>query len=199
MYWKIRKVSPDQIVRQYGVHVALMISVFVNLILFTTRPATPKVAPELKLTFEQFAKQVTQHLLDTSYITYRESTQSLSDELANNVKQLLMSQDMLAKSTEELIATERSLRESRQVSAIRIQDIIDSDLTNEGMLPVEVRGQVAIHSAGEGGPTGPVPFDFKFLIGGKASPDGRPTLMADGKTPQPIIVRFWDMSQKPAQ
>jgi hypothetical protein len=199
MYWKIRKVSPDQVVRQFGIHVVLFVSLFANLILFTTRPAAPKVAPEIKMTFEQFAKQVTQHLLDTSYITYRESTQALDGELAPKVKQILMSQDMLAKSNEELIATERSLRESRQVSALRIADILDSDLTPDGMLPVEVRGQVAIHSAGEGGPTGPVGFDFKFLIGGKASPDGRPQLMADGKTPQPIIVQFQDMSQKQGQ
>jgi len=198
MYWKVRKTSPEQIARQYGVHAALGVSLLFNLILFTTRPAIPKVSAELKVSFEQFAKQVTEHLLDTSYISYSDSTLALMrDELAPAVVKQLQASEMLAKSDDDLRATAKTLAEERQVSAVKIKSIDPSELTPTGMLPVEVKGLVVIHSAQEAGPTGPVPFDFKFLIGGKVGPDGKAAMAADGKTPLPVVANFQDASTKP--
>ncbi|MGH9550614.1 MAG: hypothetical protein ACRD3W_14640 [Terriglobales bacterium] len=198
MYWRIRKIGPEQIAKQYGVHAGLIFSVLVNVVLITTRPAMPKVAPETKMSFEQFAKTVTQHLLDTSYITYTDSTASLlNGELAPPVIALMRQQETLAKSNEELRAIQKKLEESQQVSAVKIEQIIDSDLDPNGMLPVEVRGIVAIHSAEETGPAGPEHFDFKFLVGARPGPDGKPLMMADGHTPMPLVARFEDASPKP--
>jgi len=198
MYWKVRKTSPEQIARQYGVHAALGISLLLNLILATTRPAMPKVSAELKVSFEQFAKQVTEHLLDTSYISYSDSTVALlRDELAPAVVKQLQDSEMLAKSDDDLRATAKTLTEERQVCAVKIKSIDPSELTPNGMLPVEVKGLVAIHSAQESGPTGPVNFDFKFLIGGKVGADGKPAYAADGKTPLPVVANFQDASTKP--
>ncbi|HEY9772311.1 MAG TPA: hypothetical protein V6C81_00720 [Planktothrix sp.] len=197
MYWRVRKVTPEQIARQYGIHAALFVSVLFNVILFTTRPAAPKVAPEIKVSYEQFARQVTQHLLDTSYISYADSTLALlRDELAPGVKKQLIAQEMLAKNEDDLRSTAKTLIEQHQVAAIKITECLPSDLDQNGMLPVEVRGIVAIHSAQESGPSDPVHFDFKFKIGGRAGPDGKPMLSSDGKTPVPCIVEFQDVSPK---
>ncbi|HEY9719811.1 MAG TPA: hypothetical protein V6C69_20190 [Trichormus sp.] len=200
MYWRVRKTSPEQIARQYGVHAALGVSLLFNLILYTTRPAIPKVSPEIKQSFEQFSKQVTEHLLDTSYISYSDSTLALmQDELAPAVVKQLQASEMLAKSNDDLRATAKTLAEERQVSAVKIKSVDASELTPSGMLPVEVKGLVAIHSAQESGPTGPVPFDFKFLIGGKAGADGKPALASDGKTPLPVVANFQDASSRPPE
>ena len=198
MYWRVRKITPEQIARQYGVHAALGASLLMNVLLITTRPAVPKISPEIKVGYEQFARQVTQHLLDTSYITYADSTLDLlKDELAPNVVKQLRAQDMLAKSEDDLRSTAKTLIEQHQVSAVKITESVPSDLDQNSMLPVEVKGLVAIHSAQENGPSDPVHFDFKFKIGGKVGQDGKPMMSPDGKTPVPCIVEFQDVSPKP--
>jgi len=172
--------------------------VLLNVLLVTTRPAVPKVSAEVKMSYEQFAKQVTQHLLDTSYITYADSTLALlKDELAPNVKKQLIAQDMLAKSEDDLRSTAKTLIEQHQVSAVKISECTPSELDQNGMMPVDVKGMVAIHSAAETGPAEPVQFEFKFKIGARVGPDGKALMTEDGKTPLPCIVEFKDVSPKP--
>lgn len=195
MYWKINKITPDQLFRQYGAHLLLIFAGLIIVILIATRPSTPKVSGEMKLGFEEFAKAVTMHLLDTSYISYTDSTFALMNgELAPSVLNKLRQQETLAKNEDEIRATAKTLSDSRQVSAVKIERIVTSELDPRGLVPVEVSGVVAIHSADESGPTGPVPFDFKYLIGVRIAPDGKPMMGPDAKTPVPMVTDFQDVS-----
>jgi hypothetical protein len=191
MYWRIRKIGAEQIVRQYGLHTLLVISVLANVFLVATRPHSAPVSAEVKRNFEQFARNVTNHLLDTSYITYESSTAALIDpknpELGDDVVQILRQQDLLAKSPEEFAAQARTLKEERQVSATRIDEVVagEPDPNNHSYVPIEVKGVVALHAATDAGPAGPVPFHFKYFIG------------INQKTQAPIIAGFADLSPKP--
>ena len=86
MYWRVRKITPEQLLRQYSIHIIVVVSLFGNLIQFISRPKKEVVTNQMKNDFGVFAKQVTTHLLDTSYINYTESTSRLQGELSDAVK-----------------------------------------------------------------------------------------------------------------
>ena len=200
MYWRVRKLSVDQLVRQYGVHVGLIASLVFNLFLIITRPSNNRaLSKDVKANYEGFARTVTTHLLDSSYISYRVSTLALlNSELAPNVVTALTKAGMMVGSPEELAATERPLVDSGQLSAIRIDDVNMEDPTANGLIPVSVRGVVAIHSAEEKGPTKPVSFWFKYLLGNRTDPKDKNhglLLGPDGK-PLPVVAGFEDDSNK---
>jgi len=179
MYWRVKNLGPEHLVRQYGVHVGLVVSVLLNVILIATRPNPHPVSGALKANFEQFARQVTNQLLDSSYITYEKSTSALfSGELAPSVVTQLIKAELLPKSAEDVKAQVRSLTDQRQVSAVRIDSLNQGEPNPQGLIPIEVSGVVVIHSAQESGPSGPQPFKFKFLMGQNA------------KTQQPIVAAF---------
>ncbi len=186
MYWRVRRVSPQQMVAQYGVHVALIISLLANVLLYFTRPNTKGMSAETKVDFDNFARRVTTHLLDTSYISYAQSTAALitGPELAPNVVQALRQSEMLFKTDEEFQATERMLKQQRQLAAVRIDSVQLGEPTQGGLVPVTVAGVVAIHSAEESGPSGPVPFQFQYLIG------------QHKETMKPIVAQFADQSRR---
>ncbi|MBZ0185640.1 MAG: hypothetical protein K8F91_05255, partial [Candidatus Obscuribacterales bacterium] len=96
MYWRVRKISPEILLKQYGVHIILAASLFFNFILIISRPKTAAVPLELQTNFSDFAKQVTTHLLDTSYITYMDSTMQLQSELSPKVLRYLQAKKLLA-------------------------------------------------------------------------------------------------------
>ncbi len=78
MYWRVRRVSPEQVVKTYGVHACLAVSLLVNGFLLITRPNPQKqVSGEMKTNLDVFARNVTQHILDTSFISYESSTRAL--------------------------------------------------------------------------------------------------------------------------
>ena len=198
MYWRVRKSSIDQIIRQYAVYGMLAFSVMLNVISFATRPSTSKDLPkDMKVNFETFARTVTNHLLDTSYITYRDSTLALMQgELAPNVVGVLSKAGMLAATNEDLMAQAKMLSEQRQVSAVRIEDVQEGEQNSNGLIPIDVRGLVAIHSAEENGPSDPVRFHFRYLIGNRANPkDHTPVIGTDGK-PLPMVADFADLSNQ---
>jgi hypothetical protein len=200
MYWRVRKASVDQLVRLYGVHVLLVFSVIMNALLIATRP-NPKatITKDQKVSYENFARNVTAHLLDTNYISYKESTLALIEkELAPNVVQVLSKAGMLAATQDELAAQAKSLSDSRQLSAIRVDEVTTGDPNQRGLIPMDVRGVVAIHSAEESGPSGPVNFKFRYLIGNKSDKNGQPVMGPDGK-PLALVAGFEDLSNaKPA-
>src|SRR5574341_923810 len=111
MYWRQRSVTPEDLLRMYGVHIALAVSVLCNVVLFFTRPDPKKmVGQQIKADFDKFARQVTTQLLDSSYITFEQSTMGLfSGELAPSVQQQLFKEGILPKSQEEVKATARTL------------------------------------------------------------------------------------------
>lgn len=187
MYWRVQKFDSRDVLKRYGVHIALVLSLSVNVFMMATRPSKSQMAPQVKKDFEQFARTVTNHLLDTSYISFDNSTAALTDggELSTGVVALLRQQGMLAKSVEEQKATLADLKKARQVSAVRIDEVNVSDLDSQSLMPIEVKGVVAIHSAEDSGPSGAVPFRFVYLIG------------VNQKTSMPVVARFQDLSQKP--
>lgn len=199
MYWRVRKVGVDQIVRMYGLHAVLVVSVLANLFLVATRPDPKKtVSAEQKTSFDTFSRTVTQHILDTSYISYSASTKALigtnsePGELSKSVIDGMKKQELLAKTWDELKATQKTLEDQRQVSAVRIDEVTQGELENVALgnaqvplVPVVVKGVVAVHSAEEQGPSGPVPFRFKYWLG------------TVNNTTKPIVVQFQDLSQRP--
>jgi len=194
MYWRIRRVSPEQVVKTYGVHAFLAVSLLVNAFLLITRPNPQKqVSGELKTNLDVFARNVTQHILDTSFISYESSTRALlptgkvPGELAPPVVALLKSREQLPKTLEDLRATARTLESQRQVSAVRIDSVTQGEPDDKSLVPLDVTGVVAIHSADESVSGNPVPFRFVFKVGMAANPQ-------NPEQKRPIVVEFRDMS-----
>ncbi len=160
--------------RQYGLHGFLAFSVFLNLILFTTRPGPAnKVTAELKGNFEQLARDVTTQLLDTSYITYASSTQKLltTGELHQVMIDKLRQSQLLPRSAEEMKATERTLRDEKVVAAVRIDSVSTGDpVGQQGYVPVDVQGVVATHSASGADEK---QFHLRYFMGLVAAPSGQ--------------------------
>ena len=98
MYWRVRKLTVDQLVRKYIVHALLIVSALANVVLIVLRPSLPKMSADTKVGFEQFVRTVTEQLLDTSYISYKNSTVALlqGGSLAPSVINGLRQQEMLA-------------------------------------------------------------------------------------------------------
>lgn len=168
--------------RQYGVHIALVIAVLLNVVQFFTRPKTNTVDKGTQVKFEDFARKVTRELLDMSYISYEQSTMTLlQQDLAPNVKAALMQAEKLPKSQDDLKASLKTLTDQRQVSSCRIDSVNQSDPNEKGLIPIDVQGVVAVHSAEEGGPAGPVPFHFQYLMGltGGSDPAAQRPIVAD--------------------
>jgi len=202
MYWRVRKAGLDQYVRQYGLHAFLALSLCLNGLLIISRPSgKPGVTKEQKADMDGFVRGVTNHLLDTSYISYRRSTLALTNELAKKPVQAMLSQaGMLALSADELNAQEKSLQDSRQLSALSINEVTagEPDANRGGLVPIEVRGVVAIHSTDERGTADPQPFRFKYWVGNKGDPKTKQPLMDANGKPQLIVANFEDLSSKEA-
>ncbi|MBI4533985.1 MAG: hypothetical protein HY711_08550, partial [Candidatus Melainabacteria bacterium] len=64
MYWRVKNLGPEHLIRMYGVHVALALSLIVNVFLVVTRPNLSKmVTKEQKANFDQFVRTVTNQIL----------------------------------------------------------------------------------------------------------------------------------------
>jgi len=185
MYWRVRKITPEILLRQYAVHILLALSLFFNFILFVSRPKKETVSKELQTNFVDFAKQVTTHLLDTSYITYMDSTVQLQSELAPKVLTYLRAKKLLAANNDELKVTNLELQRTRQVCTVRFDSVTLNDPNQSGLVPVDVQGVIAIHSSDETGPTTPQPFHFVYLVG------------ISGKTKKPIVADFQEKPVNP--
>src|SRR5687768_1384278 len=137
MYWRVRSITPEDLLRQYGVHIALVISILCNVGLFFTRPSSKgQVDKGTKDQFTVFARQVTNHILDNSYVSFEQSTTALlSSELAPSVKQQLMKMELLPKSMDEIKATARTLEQQRQITAVRIDSVSQGDPNAQSLIP----------------------------------------------------------------
>jgi hypothetical protein len=189
MYWRVRKYTPQEMFQQYGVHVALVISLFFNFFQLVTRPNPNKDLPaSVKSDFDQFARRVTEHILDTSYINYEVATNSLinnaTGELAPPVIQDLRKKGLLPASREEFQASLKSYADSKRVCAINVKEVRQGDKDAQGLIPVDVSGVVAVHSAEESYP-GPVPFHFRYRIGFRPN------------TTQPVVGSFTEVTAHP--
>jgi hypothetical protein len=189
MYWRIRKYGPLDILKKYGLHIILVLSLLFNCLLIVTRPNLKKlVTSDVRSQLENFARQVATHILDTSYISYGTATAALinpsSGELDLPVVNELRRQQLLPVSSEELKANIQTYTSQRRVVSIRIDKVDTNDaviVNGASLIPVDVTGLVAVHSADEAGP--PTPFHFRFLIGYRG-----------GNAQAPLVADFKDLS-----
>lgn len=186
MYWRIRKYGPLDIVKKYGAHIALVFSLLFNFLLVATRPNLKKILNvDVKQQMDQFARRVTTHILDTSYISYGSSTDALLDrdtgELFSNISAAMMQQGLLPKDSAELKANIQTYFEQKRVVAVRIDKVDIGEPDAHGQIPIDVTGVVAVHSADDAGP--PSPFHFRFIVGYR-----------NGNTQLPVVAGFREIS-----
>lgn len=180
MYWRVRKITPEQMLKQYGIYIVVVVSLFGNLLQFISRPKKEVVTAQMKNDFGVFAKQVTTHLLDTSYINYTESTSRLKGELSDAVKQKLAQDGVLPRTMEEMKANLMEFSKSRRVCAMQFRSVDIREPTPQGMVPVEVQGVVAVHSADE---SAQQPFHLVYMVG-----------LRKGDPPSPVVVDLQEMA-----
>lgn len=157
--------------RTYGVHVVLLVSLFINLVMFVTRPSFSRgVNPALKRSFEELARDVTNQLLDSSYISYEKNTTLLvsARELAPGVITAMQKSGYLPKNKEELLANVRSLTSEKMVISVRIDQVVqgEPDPQQGNCVPIDIGGVVAKHSASGADEQ---KFHLKFLMGLQAT------------------------------
>lgn len=167
MYWRIKTVDPKMLARKWGVPIALAASLFINVLLIATRPNPKKDTDEgTKVTVEQFASQVATHLVDSSYINYEDNTKKLlGGELSSQVINKMKASGELPKDNLDMTATLEGLKARRQVAAVHIREVNAGEADANGLLPVTVKGDLAVNSADESGPSGPQPFNLLLLVG----------------------------------
>src|SRR5579883_1414246 len=136
-----------------------------------------------KSDYTAFVKQVTEHLLDTSYINYAQSTMLLNQELHPALQNRLRQQGVLPESDAAYKANLMDYQKSRRVVAVKFNAIDLKDLTKDGMLPVDVQGDVAMHSADEAATQ---PFHFLFVVGMRPGP-------TPSDPPMPVVVDMQDL------
>jgi hypothetical protein len=178
MYWRTNSISPQQALRRYWIPVVMAISLFINLILIATRPNPSKqVDKDTKQQLSDFAVQVTRHLLDSSYISYPQSMNALlSSELDPRTIARLRGSGVIASTQDEYQATLQTLERDKQVSAVRIDGINESEPNDQGLVPIDIVGVATTHAADAA--EGPTPFRFHFLVG------------INKNTQKPIVAAF---------
>jgi hypothetical protein len=189
VYWRIRKYGPLDVVKKYGIHIALVFSLIFNFLLIVTRPNLKKmVTGDVKTQLEQFARGAATHILDTSYISYGTATTALMNtttgELDMPVINELRRQQLLPNSSEELRANIQTYSEQKRVVAVRIDKVSTADavvVNGASLIPIDVWATTAVHAADEAGP--PSHWHFRFLIGYRG-----------GNTQAPLIADFKDLS-----
>ena len=196
MYWKVRKLSVKDLALQNWVYLALLVSVLMNMLFIAMRPSSANkgMDKELQLNYNQFARTVTQHLFDTSYITFRDSTKQLcSGELQPLVLDGMRKTGLIPKNDAEIEATYKDLFDTRRVSAVRIDSVDVLQAAPGKPIPVEVGGVVVIHSSSEATPADPYPFKFHYDMALRVGDKGEPATGPDGK-PLPMVVGFRDIT-----
>ncbi|HNB25018.1 MAG TPA: hypothetical protein PKZ32_21530, partial [Candidatus Melainabacteria bacterium] len=114
-------------------------------------------------------------------------TGNIPGELAPPVVQQLKAREQLPKTLEDLRATARTLESQRQVSAVRIDSVNQGEPDEKSLVPLDVTGMVAIHSADESVSGNPVGFKFLYKVGMAANP-------SNPEQKRPIVVEFRDLS-----
>lgn len=96
------------------------------------------------------AREVTQHLMDSSYLTYFPYTLAFlsGDKLDPPLLRRLQQEGILPTSLEAIYAKSRELTEEKNVAAVRIDNAVVQNPTAQGLVPVEVSGVVAVRSNG---------------------------------------------------
>lgn len=191
MYWRVKKISQEQIVKTYGIPIVCVISVLLNLISLTRMAPSKALTKDQQVNLDGFAREVTRHLTDGSFLTYEKSMSSLQfanekSELGPDVIKVLRQQEIIQPTFDATKAVARQLKETKSVSTITIDEVHQDTPNGQGFVPIEVSGRVVKHSAE--GVLGPDAFRFRYLVGMRGSADNQ----------SPVVVRLDDLSSQPS-
>lgn len=195
MYWRVRKISPEQVAKTYGVHAVCICSVLLNLLLLAKAAPSNKLTKEQLVNYDTFARQVTRHIVDGCFLTYESSMYQLEFageanapaskcELGPSVTQMLQQAEVIPRNAEDMKAISRQLKDTFSVTQVSIDDVKVEEPTN-GLVPIEITGKVVKSSAA--GPIQPSPFKFKMMCGQRKD------------TALPIVAKFQDMTPQGGQ
>ena len=181
MYWRVQKISVEQLAKAYGVYLVCIASLLFNFVLLAKMPSLHKLTSQQRTDYESFAKEVTRHLCDSGFMTYTNSMNRLAfakskPELAPSVIKAL-TPDVIPPTPDHMKAIDKRLHETKSVSQVSIDDVKIEEADANHMVPVEVSGRVVRSSAGE--VTGPDEFRFRFLIGQAKKGEDEWTLVVD--------------------
>lgn len=171
MYWRVRKISPEQVAKTYGVHAVCVVSILFNLILLTKIAPSNALNAQQKADFAAFSQQVTRHMLDTTYTTYESSMRQLQTELNPQLFRSMQKPDaggatIIPPSSTDMKAIAKTLDGSKSVSSVMFSEIKvaeEPDANVNNFVPVTVTGKIISHSSE--GLVGPQDFRFKFWMG----------------------------------
>jgi hypothetical protein len=184
MYWRIRKIGPEQIAKQYGVHAVLVVSAIFNFAMFTKLAANGKnVNPSLKTDLEKFSRDVTTHLFDANYLTVDQSMAALRSELMDSKQypcySSMVRMGLIPPSADELRAVIRQMDEAKSVSCIKFDEVKLVNEPGPTTPPImQISARVVVHDS-QG--VRPAAFKIQYTIGMKT----------DNKTNQqtPIVLQ----------
>ncbi len=168
MYWRIKRITPEMVARQYSVHAILIVSVLFNLVLFSKVSSAKALNGTQKQDYDRFARQVTGHLFDATYLTFTDSMNQLNTELANvppryTPMQKLRQMEMVPRSIDELKTMQRELTDWKSVSSLQYDMIeVGQPQGAEQLLPVTVKVKFVAHDTKS---VRPAAFKVKYLIG----------------------------------
>jgi hypothetical protein len=189
MYWRIRKITPDLVVKRYGVYAVLIVSLLANIGLYTRVSTAQGMSSVQKTDYDRFARQVTQHLFDATYLTVEDSMLALNNELGPVAQQKLRQSEIIPKSDEDMHAISRQLADTKSVSSVKFDNCTVGDpLTQgnyKGMLPVDLKVEVLVHDTDGVRPTN---LKLRYYMGMATNPKT--------KESRPIVV---DLEQQADQ
>jgi hypothetical protein len=150
MYWRIRKITPEMVARQYSVHAFLIVSVLFNGVLFTKVSSAKALGAGQKEDMGRFARQVTNHIFDANYLTFTDSMQSLVDpsngELVGPALNRLRGDGTVPRDMNELKTLNRQLLDTKSVSCIKFYSVDVGDPDGKtGFAPVDIKMKVIVH------------------------------------------------------
>lgn len=164
MYWRIRKIGPEQIARQYGVHAVLIVSVLFNVMLFTRMSPAKGLTGDQKVDCDRFCRQVTNHLFDANYLTVVDSMNALPTELQPAAIQRFVKLGLIPPTADELRAVARQMDESKSVSCIKFDSVSVGEQQPGKPLQVDCKFQVVVHDS-QG--VRPSAFAARYYLGTK--------------------------------
>lgn len=194
MYWRVRKISPEQVAKTYGVHAVCIVSVLANLIMLSKIAPSGKLTDAQKINYDTFARNVTRHIVDGCFLTYETSMYQLefageqgkpasTCELGPSVTQKLQVDGVIPKSVEEMKAMSRQLKQQFSITQLAFDDVKIEEAQN-GLVPIDVTGRVVKNSSE--GPMQPTPIHFRYLVGARRD------------NQLPIVAKFDDLSGQAA-
>lgn len=180
-------------IKAYGIYVVCVISIIFNVFLISKAAPGRGLTAQQKSDFTNFARQVTNHLTDSNFLTYEQSMTSLvfnkKAELAGNALRSLSADEVVPANVTQMRALARQYKEKKSVACISIDALTvgDPDPGHNNWVPCDVSGKLVQHSAE--GVLGPQFFRFQYYLAMVGSQN-------DPNMTWPSVVEFKDKSNE---